>query len=348
MLLSDIPVAPDGVCEQSDGMPIAIEPLVDRYHDEVYEISRSAWNADIPDIPFSSPAVFAATLWSSWPATTHERYVAFLDGVAVGFLQLNLPQADNLGNVDVNLLTAPRSRRCGAGRAMWAHAVERTRALGRKNLIGTTTDHSAAGGAFAVAVGASPGLHDVRSRLDLPPPQQDRLDALLADSWRHADGYRLEQWTGVPADEFIADVAYLDGRLFLDAPTGDLAIEPQKVDAARVREAEERQFAVGRTTFHTGVVHVATGRMIAWTMIAGDNDTPAHAWQNITIVDPDHRGHRLGMIVKLENLRYLRAKVPALAAISTFNAAANRHMLAINEAMGFRRVDSWIQWQLTL
>jgi GNAT superfamily N-acetyltransferase len=329
-------------------MSIAIESFADSHHDDVYEICRAAWAVDVPDIPYSSPAMFAATLLRSPPATAFERYVAVLDGATAGFLQLRLPQADNLGNVELDLLTAPDSRRCGVGRALWACAVERTHALGRKHLIGATTDHRSDGGAFAVAMGASAGLPETRSRLQVPPPDQERLDALLADSWRHADGYRLVQWTGVPPEEFLDDVAYLDSRMNADAPMGDLAMEPEKVDAARVRANAERQITVGRTVFHTGVVHPASGRMIAWTVLAGDDDTPVHAWQNITIVDPDHRGRRLGMIVKLENLRYTLGLRPELAWIDTFNASANRHMLAINETMGFRRVDSWMQWQRTL
>ena len=54
------------------------------------------------------------------------------------------------------------------------------------------------------------------------------------------------------------------------------------------------------------------------------------------LVDPDHRGHRLGTIVKIENLRRARAHEPALAVVETYNAEANPHMLAINVAMGFR------------
>jgi GNAT superfamily N-acetyltransferase len=329
-------------------MPIAIEPLADSHYNDVYEISRLGWKADVPDIPHASPAVFAATLRLPWPTAVHERYVAFLDGVAAGFLQLRMPQADNLGNVELDLLTAPDQRRRGVGRAMWACAVERTHALGRKHLIGASNDHLPDGAAFAVAMGASAGLAEIRSRLDVPPPDRERLDALLVDSWRHADGYVLVQWTGVPPEEFLDDVAYLDGRLNADAPIGDLAIEPEKVDAARVRATEERAIAVGRTAFHTGIVHAASGRMVAWTVIACDNDTPTHAWQNITIVDPDHRGHRLGMIVKLENLRHTSGLRRELVAIDTFNASANRHMLAINETMGFRRVDLWMQWQRTV
>ena len=45
--------------------------------------------------------------------------------------------------------------------------------------------------------------------------------------------------------------------------------------------------------------------------------------QNITIVDPAHRGHRLGMVVKLENLRHAREHRPQLAAVDTANAASN-------------------------
>ena len=73
-----------------------------------------------------------------------------------------------------------------------------------------------------------------------------------------------------------------------------------------------------------------------------------HAFQQITIVDPDHRGHRLGTIAKIENLRYAMSHEPALRIIDTWNAAVNDHMISINEAIGFRPVDSWNNWQLTL
>jgi hypothetical protein len=31
--------------------------------------------------------------------------------------------------------------------------------------------------------------------------------------------------------------------------------------------------------------------------------------------------------------------------IDTWNAAVNDHMIAINEAIGYRPVDGWINWQ---
>ncbi len=73
-----------------------------------------------------------------------------------------------------------------------------------------------------------------------------------------------------------------------------------------------------------------------------------HAWQNITLVDPDHRGHRLGLIIKIENLRYALAHEPELARVDTWNAAVNDHMISINEAIGYRPVDAWVNWQREL
>jgi RimJ/RimL family protein N-acetyltransferase len=72
------------------------------------------------------------------------------------------------------------------------------------------------------------------------------------------------------------------------------------------------------------------------------------AWQLITLVDPDHRGHRLGTVVKIENLRYILSHEPALRVIDTYNAAVNDHMISINEAMGFRPVDGLVSWQQSI
>ena len=89
-----------------------------------------------------------------------------------------------------------------------------------------------------------------------------------------AAGYRLVRWTNAAPAEFLDDLGYLDSRPNADAPTGDLAWEAEKVDAARVRAAEEAMRVRRRTAFHTGAVHEDSGRLIAWTMIAGPDGTP--------------------------------------------------------------------------
>ena len=313
---------------------------------DAYEIFRTCAEHDQSDIPVMSFEAFLAGLAHPWPGLAAERYLGFLDGEPVGFLQLNLPQRDNLHNVSIDqLMVLPRARRRGVGRALLGLAVERAQALGRKHLMGSTVEGHPDGSAFARAVGAAPGLTDTRSRLDVRTVDQPRLDALLTDAWAHAEGYRLILWTGVPAEEIIDDVAYLDGRYNVDAPVGDLALEQERVDAEKVRETELCRIARGQTTYSVGALHGE--RLVAWTEICGLGAAPAHAWQSLTLVAREHRGHRLGMLVKLANLAQVRQLRPRLEAIDTFNAAANEHMTRINLAMGFRAVDSSVHWQLT-
>ena len=115
---------------------LLVQPLTDI--PAAHEVSRAAWTASTPDIPFDSPAAFADMLREPRPGSEYEHYEAVLDGVVVGFLELGLPQAENLGVVNVVLAVHPAYRRRGAGSALHALAVERTRLLGRKHLTGLT------------------------------------------------------------------------------------------------------------------------------------------------------------------------------------------------------------------
>ncbi|GAA3338900.1 GNAT family N-acetyltransferase [Amorphoplanes nipponensis] len=336
---------------------LRIVPLTDER--AAHAIDRTVAELDAPDIPFDTLEGYRARLRYPWPSQELEQYLAVRDGAPVGHLELGLPQLDNRDNVNMLLCVLPAERRAGAGRAMLTFAIERARALGRRHLIGASAGGPASspsgpsggggpagpggpvsdGAAFAAAVGAVPGLVELRSRLDVtaaapadvPPPP----------------GYRIVRWTGTPPGEYLDDVGYLDSRLNLDAPVGDLAWEPTRVDAARVRATEEMLRARGCVTFHTGAVDEAGGRLVAWTVISGRAGHARHAWQGITMVDPAHRGRRLGLTIKIQNLAYARAGRPGLREIDTFNAAQNDHMLRINREVGFRPVDRWIQWQLT-
>ena len=51
------------------------------------------------------------------------------------------------------------------------------------------------------------------------------------------------------------------------------------------------------------------------------------------------------MLLKIANLRALDAIVPAPQLVYTFNAEENRHMLDVNEAVGFRAVGHTGAWR---
>ncbi|WP_213454803.1 GNAT family N-acetyltransferase [Rhizomonospora bruguierae] len=324
--------------------------------DRLWEISAAVTAADLPDLPPPDQHSFSLNLREPWPGNDREHFVARdAAGTVLGYAKLDLPVLDNLTIAEAEIEVDPAHRRRGAGRALLAALLDRARALGRKHLAGMAVEQlpggpgrAGAGAAFAKAAGFSMALAEVRRRLDVTAIDRAVLDDLLTRAWSRAKGYSLVRWRGATPEDLVADVAYLDGRLIQDAPMGDLAWEPQKVDASRVRANEAALARHRRTAYHAGVRHDATGRLAAWTTIGRAQDRRTHGYQWITIVDPDHRGHRLGTIVKIENLYHALAHEPEFVAINTWNAASNKHMISINEVLGFRAVDAWNNWQIDL
>lgn len=292
-----------------------------------------------------------------WPGRLIEQYVARLDGVAVGRVDVRMPTLDNLTNLYLEIDVVPEQRRKGFGRKLYEHAVDRARANGRSHLVISGPEalpdlpvhDGGAAPAFAKAMGLdSANLPEVMRRLEIPAVDEGRLEELYTGAQAVSAGYRLVQWQGAAPEELVEDLAYLDGRLLEDAPTGDLQIEPDKVDAERFRAIEAMVARRGSPNFHTVAVHEATGRAVAWTSIHGEAHIDWHVWQGITIVAPEHRGHRLGILVKVANLRYLRSAAPAVTTVDTGNAAENSYMISINEQMGFRPTYSFQTWQRDL
>jgi len=323
--------------------------------EQAFTILTACQPVDQPDFPPPCRKHFFGGLHHPWPGEEAYRAVAYLAGEPAGYLELRLPYLDNVENAIMDLSVHPEQRRRGVGRALHEHAVRLLREQGRKRITGMSSfplpgapATPEPGTAFAHAVGATCALVEVRRRLDVDRVDEAVLDRLLAAAWEHAAGYTLVCWQGPVPEEYAADVAYLEGRLLADAPIGDLDWEPEKIDTERMRKGEAARAARGRTAVQAGIRHDASGRLVAYTELDIDGSNPWHAFQQITLVDPDHRGHRLGTIIKIENLRAARKHEPALRAIDTWNAAVNAHMIAINEAMGFRPVDQWHNWQLAI
>jgi hypothetical protein len=60
-----------------------------------------------------------------------------------------------------------------------------------------------------------------------------------------------------------------------------------------------------------------------------------------------HRGHRLGLLVKVAMAEWLKTAEPQLERIDTWNAQSNQYMIAVNEALGYTilgRPATW--WKL--
>jgi hypothetical protein len=197
-------------------------------------------------------------------------------------------------------------------------------------------------------VGAERALDELCRALRLDELDEARLTALDEDARSRAAGYELVQWVGAAPAELVDDFAVLLGRMSTDAPLGDLAWEAEKWDAGRVREQEELTERKRRQRLVTAVRHEASGRLVAFSDLAYSTLQPETAYQWDTIVLAEHRGHRLGMLAKVANLRLLRRKMPGARRLLTWNADSNAHMVAINEALGFRPLERCAEWQLEI
>ncbi|MFG1661338.1 hypothetical protein ACGFIY_33005 [Micromonospora chersina] len=121
---------------------------------------------------------------------------------------------------------------------------------------------------------------------------------------------------------------------------GDLRLDAEKIDVARLREREETAALRGCRRWAIVLRHDATDTVVARTKIEMVSSVDDYARQQITSVDSGRRGHRLGTIAKIESLRYLLAEEHDV----TWNAEVNKHLIAINEVMGLEAVDRWVFW----
>ncbi|MGH8793988.1 MAG: GNAT family N-acetyltransferase [Stackebrandtia sp.] len=309
--------------------------------------------ADLPGDPSLDRASSIVGLTRSPTSGRTRHLLAKRDGQVVGVAELRFSLLDNLHLMEMeDLIVDPRRRNAGVGSALLAEVERHAAAEGRTTFLTYVCmsieggpPRSEAGRKFAEKHGYVRAAAEIRRRADLREADESDLDDMLASAWKKADGYELVRWISTAPDDIVDDVAYLDSRLIQDAPTGDMDIEPHKVDAARVRERERESLAKGQLRVNTGVRHAASGRLVGWTDIIVMSGSETDAWQGITLVDPEHRGRRLGTILKIENHRQLRRYRPMMRYVHTWNDDANSHMIGINEAVGYRAVDQWVAYQ---
>jgi GNAT superfamily N-acetyltransferase len=321
------------------------------------------WHAlDARAVPFDHPGLEAEPLDKVQHLASgqfrSERcllVLATVDGEDVGIASLWLPTRDNVENATVIFCIDPDRRGHGFGTAFAAELVELARTEGRRHLVGFVGSpfdgpENLAGTQLARGLGAQVVLEVARRMLELADVKDATLDAVLDDEEveAHATDYDLVTWVDRVPDALADGAARLLGRMSTDVPLGDLTWEAEVWDAARYREKEDDAIALGRARVAAGAVERSSGELVAYTDIGVTRNAPTVAYQWDTIVDPPHRGHRLGVLIKVANLRQLISFSPATQRLCTFNALTNDHMVAINDRLGFRPVERSAHWELTL
>ena len=128
-------------------------------------------------------------------------------------------------------------------------------------------------------------------------------------------------------------------QLAVDAPTGDIEFEEESLTPARYRGVPRGLPEQGRVRLTTVAVHRATGDVVAYTDLMLPSGAPGDRLAVGHARAPRPPGHRLGMAVKVENLRRLQADHPERRRVVTGNDDTNSWMVSINEDLGFRIVE---------
>lgn len=293
-----------------------------------------------------------AGITSDRPDLVRHAYVARVDGEVVGGGMLSLPQLDNLTTASPDVWVPVEQRRRGIGRALHAAMVADAAARGRSVLQAGVHEgpgeqgEDLGGPAFAAALGYEVALVELQSRVDLPIDAA-RLDALAAAAAPHHATYTLRSWEGPVPEDLVASYVELDAIVDVEAPSGDLDIEPLHADVDVWRHKEREAAAQGRRNVSTAAV-AADGDVVALTELWSNDHEPARLNQWSTIVRRDHRGHRLGLATKVANHRIAQERFPEARQVVTWNAESNTHMLAVNVDLGFRVVERTCSVQLRL
>lgn len=299
-----------------------------------------------------------ASPWSATALREMERRpnqlrlgVAALDGrgTVVGAGGVVIPLRDNLRTAHgfVAVPAALRAGGIGSKLLEWVEAIAREH--GRTRMQSETQhlpDGPDVAEGFLTAKGYAVGQVNLCSDLVLTATSAELTG--LVDPGAADDGYVIETSVdGIP-EEWLDGRAHLARRMSTDAPKGDLDLEEEDWDADRVRGDFDTSLAMRRRIVESVARHEATGELVGYTHVEVDPDEPELAFQGDTIVLREHRGHGLGMRLKVVNTLALRKAAPKVTRARTWNADDNSYMLAVNRRMGYRTVSVERAWQKRL
>lgn len=332
-------------------MPVReVDPLDEASFGRWAAVVEASLEDERPGEPTPSPGEeLAAALSLLRPGAAYSGVLltATRDSQAVGAARLRLPERDNRHLARLDLHVHPGWRRRGVGGELLDAAVGRARAAGRTVLTLGVDEPGpdAPGRAFALAVGATQALTEVRRDLDLPVSAV-RLDALESAARLRAGDYEVVGWRDRTPEHWRADRAELARRMSSEYPYGDLPLEEEVWDVGRLQQDEDGAVRQGRTWWTAAAAY--GGRLVAFTCVGVPLEEPVRAYQWDTLVLPEHQGHRLGLLLKVSALRALQAASPATRLVSTWNADVNAPMIAVNEALGYRPAGGTSLWSLEL
>jgi GNAT superfamily N-acetyltransferase len=276
------------------------------------------------------------------PTERGEVWAAYDQGIIVGGASLWFPLLDNLNKCWGSVGVDPDHRRRGIGSALIARLVTRLQQEGRTIMLTESAypfnrrqDHPHR--RFAEANGFTVAIDEILRILPLPVDPA-LLQALATEAAPHHAAYRIESFVNDLPEELLASYCELSNQLDVDAPTGDVDFEAESMTPQLWLDRVAQEKELGRAWLTTVAIDQA-GNVVAYTDLVLSPPPSQDVWQWGTLVHRDHRGHRLGMAMKVRNLEQLAAVGSGRVRILTCNAETNRHMVDINVRLGFEAIE---------
>lgn len=316
--------------------------------DHFVRVARAAGAADAPWLPPLTPYRLEMSMRHGWDGETARCFLARSGDEVVGTVEYFASEYDNPDLAWAELHVAPEHRGRGLGRPLVTALEDVASADGRPVVTIEGWDTPAAL-ALGVATGypvGSVGIHRLQ-QLDGSPSEAARFRALRAEAAATASAYDLVRLDGATPGDLLDGVVRATTAIN-DAPLDDLEYDDEVYDADRVRAYEEAQRLSGYRFRRVVAVERATGEVAGHTVISVDSEQPAYGEQHDTAVLPEHRGHRLGLLLKSEMLCWLGEEEPGLRSVHTSNAGSNDVMIAVNERLGYRVVGRQLLFQRRL
>lgn len=301
------------------------------------------------DQPLEPPAAMPSYVaWHryGWDGEPPVKWVFRDGGRLIGQFGFSAPKRDNRHMAHVGVGVHPEARGKGLGNELFARALDHVRAENRRLLVTGTLD-SPGPIAFAERWGFERASVDVHRRQDLQAIDWDSVTGLNANAREAAADYTLLRFVGPLPEETLDDMAALTAAIN-DAPTDDLEVEDEIFDAQRIRDFDHAQSQAQRKLYRLVAQRRTDGALAGHTIVAVELDRPGRSGQYDTSVLKEHRGHRLGLLLKAEMMLWLRDAEPDVRWVDTGNAESNSYMISINEALGYQIVQRYLGWQRPL
>jgi GNAT superfamily N-acetyltransferase len=318
-----------------------------RTGEDIARLNNAAQKIDAPHLEPVSGEHERLRIVHGWDMIpTDELVLAHEEGVLVGLAEVELPRWDNTHLGYVDLQTHPDYRGRGIGDQLLDAALETIRGADRTLLMsGAWLDSHRE--KFLLDHGLEVGMRAAQRRLKTADLDWPRLDAELTSANAASSDYEIIEIPTPTPPEFIGDIIRLQ-EVMNDAPIDDLAIEDEAFPEERIRGIEQASALRGQRTHRLVARRLSDGELAGHTVVCVEEERPHLGFQEDTEVVPAHRGHRLGLRLKIEMLRRLRELEPQIVQIDTWNAQSNAHMIAVNEMLGCVVVGTGLEMQKQL